>query len=415
MTRFAIITATPPSVNPGMLVCEATARSFISRAGLSTETTFFRVQSLKHRVRHADPATLAPIIRDCDLGIDFELLDDVRQLDQCVPVFWGDFLHMKLYINRVSHLLGCSESSLRKLLLLEDTPSDFQRSTITAFTSILFNSTADYCDPEYGPSFRRFFQQAYSVQMRDAISAAVVSPLRQGEQTFGIDAAQLLASDECASDVLGTLFDIQRRSERALLFFARGRHDLSTLNPFVFSLLSELNVQGRWIPWGDKISFPFGGDGWVPTVELLEQAPSHLHRLLDAIRRSTVVITDTYHLSVVSWALGVPAVMIAGDYHAPEIGPKSLDLRPRHDKRKVLYAQDGLLDFYVEPYLIASGGRAPDIVRRLTRAIQNQDMARDVRHLLSVRAVQAEAKLLKAIRTVRRPSSPSLSSAVFSS
>ncbi len=401
MKQIAMITATPPSVNPGMLVCEATAFSLIKRAGLASDTTFFRVCTLKDRIRNLDLVAQEKIIKNCDLKIQFQVLTDLHQLENFVPVFWGDFLHMRLYLQTICRVMGRSMKDVASLLLLDGAIPCVQRSAITAFSSILFNNTEDYLDPFYGPSVKTFFRNAHSVQMRDAISAAVVSQFRKKEQTFGLDAAQLLAADACATDVLGEIFTNRALPmSRALLFFARAKHDIPCVRDFVKLLVSTLRVEARWLQWGDKLSFPLGGEGWadIPSIDDIEDASSHLHCLLSAIIKSKVVITDTYHLAVVSWALGVPAILIAGDYHSEEISGKSLDLRPRHDKRKVLYAQDGLLDFYIEPYLIAHGVKVNEIVSRLAGAVNNSDLTAAIRQSLGLRAMQAEAVTIDAIR-----------------
>ena len=408
MKPVAIITATPPGVNPGMLACDAAARTFMARAGLTEHCTFFRVRRLADVLGHADAETRAATVAACDIGLEFSLLEDASQLEGMTPVFWGDFLHMHAYQRAVAGPDPRDFLAIADLLLLR-TAAATTRRAVSYGTSILFNATADYGDPDYGPAFRAFFDGVFHVQMRDAISAAVVSGLRRrGENNFGIDPAQLLSLPAYESAVIG---DAGRddagttRIDRAAVFFARGKHDWRLLEPFIDNLATTIGVRPAWIPWGDSFSFPFmhgvpyGSS--IPRLPADRHACSRLQSLLRTIRESRCVITDTYHLAVISWAIGVPAVVIAGDYHDGEKLAKAAHVRVRHDKRKVIMGQDGLLDFYIEPQLIAATDHWKEISGRLGRSIHAAAEADAFRSHLAARATASEASLLAAIRQAR--------------
>jgi hypothetical protein len=82
-----------------------------------------------------------------------------------------------------------------------------------------------------GPPLPRFLVNAYHVQMRDAVPAAVVSGLRlKDENCFGVDVAQLISDDEC--EAVGARFFLldgitevieQRRQQGVDLPFFRRR------------------------------------------------------------------------------------------------------------------------------------------------------------------------------------------------
>jgi len=409
MKQIAVITATPPSINPGMLACEATAHTFASRAGLLADCTFFRVRDIGDRLQHLHPRQKADIIAACDTGITFARLTDASQLHDMVPVFWGDFLHMHAYHRAISSAHNGGLEAIINLLLLARNP-ELQLSAISYGTSFLFNSTADYADAHYGRAFEVFFHNSHHVQMRDAVSAAVVSGIRLGQENcFGIDPAQLLSLAAYESDIVEDLDSAResRRVDRAAVFFARGRHDWQQLEPFLDKLTSAMGVTAAWIPWGDSLSFPYSDStAYRSTIaQLPEDRPNanRLQSLLRTIRESRCVITDTYHLAVISWAIGVPAVVIPGDYHDAEKITKTANVRVRHDKRKVILGQDGLLDFYIEPYLIASSDHWPEIIQRLSQCVHAESCGTDFRSRLAVRAAASEANLLSAIHKARSP------------
>ena len=74
-------------------------------------------------------------------------------------------------------------------------------------------------------------------------------------------------------------------------------------------------------------------------------------------------------------------------------------MRVRHDKRKVLMGQDGLLDFYIEPYLLKAGHQA-EIVKRLCRIILETPFAMNFREHLAARAQASVSHLFHAIQTI---------------
>lgn len=405
MKQLAIITATPPGINPGMLACEATALSFVGRAGLLRDSTFFRVRHIDAAVKTPDARLHTETVAACDIGIEFATLEHAAQLRDMVPLFWGDFLHMLAYLRAAAGDGGLAP--LMELLLLPTAPA-VRRRAVSYGTSILFNSTADYADPAYGPAFASFFGDAFHVQMRDAISAAVVSGIRRRpENCFGIDPAQLLALAPYESAIVGDRVAAQEacRGDRAAVFFARGRHDWRRLEPFIGELTSALDVRVGWIPWGDSLSFPFLEHApYRSTIPLLpadRPDANRLQSLLRTIRESRCVITDTYHLAVVSWALGIPAIIISGDYHDAELVSKATNVRVRHDKRKIILGQDGLLDFLIEPPLITSPDCWGGIIGRLRDAIGSATCGPDFRRRLAARAAASEAALLAALREAR--------------
>lgn len=408
MKKLAVITATPPGINPGMLACEATARTFLSRAGLLHDCTFFRVRDLGDGLRHLDSLQAAEIVAACDIGTDFTHLSHESQLRGLAPVFWGDFLHMHAYQRAISVAHSGGLPAIFDLLLLAGAP-DTQRRSISYGTSCLFNSTADYCDPHYGPAFENLFENAFHVQMRDAVSAAVVAGIRRRQENcFGIDPAQLLSLSAYESAIVGDSAPALElgRIDRAAVFFARGKHDWNRLEGFLEKLMSSIGVRAEWIPWGDTLSFPYMDSvhyrSTVPQIPKDRQNANRLQSLLRTIRESRCVITDTYHLAVISWAIGVPAVVIPGDHHDPEKIAKTATVRVRHDKRKVILSQDRLLDFYVEPYLIASSEYWAEIIDRLSQRIHAHGYSQEFRRRLAGRAAASEAALLAAIQQTRQ-------------
>ena len=405
MKPIAIITATPPGINPGMLAGEAAARATLSRAGLLPQTTFFRLVTLEERLSAVGDG-VGDVLGACDVGVRHVALTDPAILDDHVPLFWADFLHMRRYITALAQGDPGREAAFRGVLLLADRPEATVRAAVSYGTSLLFNSTADDADPVYGPVLRRFLGAAGHVQMRDAISAVRVAGSRPAPaEACGIDPAQLMALPAVAEALLAGL--VCDGTEQALVFFARGQHRPDDVVGFVGELTAATGVGCRWLPWGDRLSFPFGEPAiWPwPTVDL-PPAPAGagvLPRLLAAIQGSRFVVTDTYHAAVSSWALGVPAVVLTGTYHDAERAAKGVDLRVRVDKRTVLLAQDGLLDFCIEPSLIATAEGRTAVATRLAAPLMDGAIGPAFRAALATRAARSEESLLAALDASMAP------------
>lgn len=405
MLPIAIVTATPPGINPGMLACEATALAFVKRASLTNACTFFRLHSLEERLASRQSSVRQAVLAACDLGIPWERLEDHRQLDGMVPLYWGDFLHMRRYHAALAGGYPDGLRTPRELLLLATSPEHVLRRTVTYGTSFLFNSTADVQDSDYGPAFTRFFSLIHHVQMRDAISAAVVTGLRsRSEVCFGIDPAQLLALQPFEADVVGSA-KRHGGDGRMAVFLARARHDTAVLMDFLNRLGRATGTSPTWLPWGDRLSFPFLGEPPIAAITDVVDGPrGRLAPLAEEVRQATVVVTDTYHLAVIAWALGVPAIVLAGVPDAREWSDKQLGLRVRHDKRKVLLAQDGLLDFYIEPAMLAALEDRAAVVERLAAAVADPACGSDARQRLAVKAAASAAALQDALAIARSAS-----------
>ena len=83
-----------------MLAGEAAALAFLDRAGLLENATFFRIMSLEERIRGSEHAK--SVIQGCEIGIKHHKLPAPNLLDEYIPLFWGDFLHMRRYIKAIS-------------------------------------------------------------------------------------------------------------------------------------------------------------------------------------------------------------------------------------------------------------------------------------------------------------------------
>ncbi len=381
-----------------MLAGEAVAKAFFVRAGLIGDVEFFKLLSIPEHVNNLE--NINNICASCDVGIDFSVFASDNRIDNYKSIFWGDFLHMRRYIKAVSKNNPIIESDYRKIILLEGAKNSTIEKAISYGTSILFNSTADYLDSDYVVALERFLSKVSHIQMRDSVSSCVVTNFRrQLSEPCGIDPVQLLSIPEIEENIL---FGFERTPtiNRALIFFARAQHCENHVVEFLSELNNALGTSFHWLSWGDQFSFPFmQRQKWPWETLALNPDPfgrGVLAPLLAAIRNSKFVVTDTYHLAVSSWAMGVPAVVVVGTHHDAERLTKEFDLRIRLDKRTLLMAQDGLLDFCIDPVHLSEANRA-SVINRLAKLLDDSQIGINFRRRLSERAYDSEKRLLAAI------------------
>ena len=388
-----MILATPPGFNPGMLVCDAMARAWVSRAGLAGSASF-------HRLFGCDPGRRggAEAYREGgEPGIAFEPLESPEQLAGATPLYWGDFLHMRQYHLALERLFPEQADRIEPLLLLSDSGAAVLERAVSFGTTLVFNSAADLMRP-YGRSLERFVAGARRVLVRDMASAAQLAALHPaGGPYLGLDAAQLLTLEDDLSEVVGdgqapeppgpsgaTLLFLGRSLQNDDLFRALGR------------LKARLGLDYHWLPWGDRRAFPRMPDGVPDLAAAPEQPLASLAGLLHAVNRARLVVTDTYHLAVISWSLGVPAVTLVSGVAPgrPDVSRGSA-MAPL-DKRLVFHQQHGLHAFLLDERAMADPDHVDARIDNMAELIEDGITSW---HLQQVRARArwCEAELVRAV------------------
>ncbi|WP_435736842.1 hypothetical protein V5D56_19065 [Cellulosimicrobium sp. PMB13] len=286
-------------------------------------------------------------------------------LDADAVVYWGDFLHMAFYleanVDTLSRRMGItSRAQAREIadrtLLLAGQSDDVLARVMSFGTTLSFNTADDYRS-DYGDALRSFAGRAHRVWFRDTYSAwiAQLAGANAGASAKGVDAAFLLPPGPSVPS-----------SGRLGVFFGRSALSPETLARLGRQLATSLDLRPRWIPWGHEPAFWPVADrrrfrlAW-PGLELEElsvglgtrlrharavvaRTPAeHTARLpfdglVARVAACDVVVTDTYHLAVNAWRLGIPAVCVVD--RPPRIwSVNSGSQGTRRDKREELYSQ----------------------------------------------------------------------------
>jgi hypothetical protein len=168
------------------------------------------------------------------------------------------------------------------------------------------------------------------------------------------------------------------------MFFGRTKSLPSVLHGFCAALAAAHDCELAWLPWGTTGGFPHltTPEGWAPTVLRLDPDATTTE-MIQRIARARLVVSDTYHLCVIAWTLGVPAICIA---EALDDAPTSVNSGRRfawRDKREIFYSQYDALDLFVHRRELEDPARAearlhhlvtlrsrPEAVRRIVDSMR---------------------------------------------
>lgn len=336
---------------------------------------------------------------DPDTGLDYHLLRGRLDefLDADAAVFWGDFLHMAVYQRHVTDVLHRRIRAYADPRIAAEVVAEHQllrgrtRSpghVISYGSTLSMNTPEDYLGP-YGEDLATFMDSAHRVWLRDGYSSQTARMYREGrlESCQGLDAAFLLGER-----------DRRSREDSMAVFLGRSTLRPETIAGFGAKLARRLGLRPQMLQWGEAPAFWPIQDrrrfraAW-PGLEHGTPRPTPAERvttwralaggqspswtvpsprvLFDQIARSSVVLTDTYHLAVNAWRLGTPAVLVV-DPPGRTWSVNSGEPGSSRDKRHDLYSQLDALDFLVETASLPRA--ADDIVDRVATQLAVSDL-----------------------------------------
>lgn len=372
--RLSVICAPPNGFNPGMTSVDIAVKDIAAELG--ADVTFWRMwdQSEWREPLGGSHLVDSDRVYDVGSGMTYTLsrgrLD--RVMDADAVVFWGDFLHMEVYLRQTADVLarrmGCMSldaafDTATQHYLLRDWDVGSLGRVMTFGSTLSFNTAHAYAS-SYGKQLARFIGGVRRAWFRDPYSATVAQSFRSDDLTCKApDAAFLLPS-------------APRGETSGQLGVFIGRSDLKPESVAAFGkgLAQELDLQPRWIPWGQEPGFwPMDQRrrfraAW-PGLEhgTAHPSPSQIAQtvwgaalgrsndriqptiseLFDLIASCSVILTDTYHLAVNAWRLGTPAICLTdGDHQAWNVNAGEPG-NPR-DKRYDLYSQLDALPLLVD-------------------------------------------------------------------
>lgn len=347
MTRFAAICAFPAKLNTGMISVEAALQSLASRLPAPVDLNLFCVEKA-HELPARDPAAT----------LKYHHLSDVSQLQGYDRILiWGDFLHARKYqINglapRARELHGPDYKvhlkRMGRLLRMTEADPELLSRVLCVGGSIYINDHEDECDRAYIEPTARLFRNARLVMMRDPVSAHYAQRYSHREDgTIGLDCSLLLHP---YGPYKWRAADTERGADYRICFsfgrrLAKNPTTMSAMQDFVQTLAQHMNA------------------GCVTNLSWLSRrtnAPIQgVCDKLKAIRRSNLVVTDTYHCAINAWREGVPAICIGS-------GAEDKQGTLSDKKKELFFSMFNLGDLYVYSEKIGSPGERQALCERIT-------------------------------------------------
>lgn len=393
--KIAVFCALPPNRNTGMATVDLAADSLIRRLAPGAEVTLYAYGKLNEW--SYQPGELPYHYLDVEAHAEQYLASDLF-------LFWGDFTHARSYWKRdrgaleeeARHLTGEALAawertrfeSMSALVFLSTLPESRLKDVIVFGGTVITNDAADELDGDYLQAFARLFSGASAAYMRDALSAAKISPLRGGEASLGCDCALLLSPEDVAR-----LSGFTQASERrgVGVFFGRSS---SKLRQMVFSRLvgRALGEPCSWIPWFSwddrrrRARWPWAALGYT-----IRARDAEAGALLSALSGYRYIVTDTYHLCVNAWRMGIPALCIGEGSSATR---HSLSDK----KKEVLYEMYGARKFYLFSETLATWKGLFSQARHAAATLKNEALAQRVRQNIADHQAMAKRRLSDALK-----------------
>ncbi len=380
------VLAAPPGVNIGMAATELGLLSVVREA----EVTIVPRRHPALLARRGALPDAAEVDRRMDVGAgQTDPLDRLPEVSEGRLLYWADFHHMRQYIAAVAQADGGDGLRTRRLLMADGADDEVVANAQSFGTTLLFNGAADLRDAPYRGALERLLRRCAGAWLRDPISAAMARRSADGAATvrLGVDAALLAERPPVDTDDAALAVFLGRTAQaHAPLLHVAGR------------LAQHVGLEPRWLDWGCHRAFPALPDDAL--LRRLGELPRGLdaHEALRQLSNARAVVTDSYHVALIAWGWGIPAVTITGI--SEEATPSSVDggrLNSWRDKREIAASHYGALEFVLRPEEWTNPLRLERRLAHLTEMIDG-DFAQEVASRIAAEVALTRTELLASWR-----------------
>jgi hypothetical protein len=324
-----MLCAVPPERNTGMVTVDLSGVNLLKRHFPNAEIVLFGW------------GVMGPYAyREGEVPFDYRdiLTHSHNYLNADLRVIWGDFLQSAVHWlpdpSTWDQPVDLDPNNISRITFLKDAHDEILRRTIVFGSTIITNQAKDQLEPIYSNAFKDFITRAGGILFRDALSAAKVAPYRGGEQTLGMDCAFLLQNEDLLQ--LKGFKPAEQRSGVGV-FFGRSPGPLKLLS-FSRMVARALGEECSWLPWfWSRRRLRFLGRLFGYQLKNAHPLPGELLSQLSGYR---FIVTDTYHLCINAWRMGIPAICIG-------MGADALGGTLADKKKEILYEMYNARAFYV--------------------------------------------------------------------
>jgi len=412
-STVSIIAARMTSFNPGMATVDLAFDAFVRRNGLADKIEF-------NRYCIFDPPYFPPFADGTELSYKPMLghLEEIYASDAII--YWGDFHHAWDY--QQQDLKGHWKLSKHKSepltdniiydhLLLRSAPKSVLIKTISYGTSMMGDNAIDLdISKEYRAALQHFLSSIRNIWMRDVYSAMRVSHLLNDYSNSHLATDCALLFDRSDAERV-SMFDVNRGipGDYISTFFGRSSGDLKPrLIAFAVEVAERANKKIVWLPWlhslpkdtyrsliyGRLIGSGIGNKNLTSLSELSALQPRNYSELIRHLLGSALVITDTYHLSLIAWRMGIPAICVG-------FGARSSKHTLGDKKKETFFSSYDAQPFYVFTENIMNKSTRLQVVDYLQHLIlSGTSLASSIHNNICNHSKQSELALLTALSDI---------------
>ncbi len=335
MKKIAAICATPRLLNTGMLCVDESLFLLLDNLDLVKSTSFYCFDRPDY-------------LRSYDSSISYQHISNLGALaDYDLIILWGDFIITRDWINTICDLLSKElqlpfdevRSSVEQKVLLKNQSNDCFKRTIVFGQSLMVDGREIFDEKEYIEPLRKLISKARLARFRDPISAyraGIISGKPVGNFT-GMDAALLL---QTLRAVKGMQPERRRDTKRIGVFFGRTKNARVTKLQIGRTLRKQYpDYEFVWIPWLRERAVPGIKIQRIYKLDL-KLSPQSLGEYLELLHTVDFVVTDIYHMTLMSWSHGIPAVCLG---NGTELFTQTLGDK----KKEFFYSSNYLSDLYI--------------------------------------------------------------------
>src|SRR5258706_2932314 len=393
---IAVVCAPPPGINVGMYSVDLGFQHLSKKHGFWDRIQYYRLY----------PSIQPSPIEDIESSYRIIPSGDEFFQSHRAIIYWGDFLHMRQYQKTVTQKLvdnglfndlETAQKRVREVFLLQDKDKRILEKSLSFGSTLLFNTIQDETDPAYRASLERFLKLCGGVWFRDVYSALKACHIREIYQPgcLGVDCANLVDSA-----MLAGLETETGAKAQVGVFFGRTTKAIESMISFALDLSNRLESKAVWLKWGDTNAFPpLSSIGELDSVRsinsFVEEAIDQPMAALNALTRYKAIITDTYHVCVNAWNLGIPAICLVENEFSKYRNVNFGDPYAARDKRQVFMGMYDALDFFVPGNELNDREQREARILHLISYINSQSVIKSIHNRIRLHAKQAEDSLIR--------------------
>jgi hypothetical protein len=375
--KLAVLCAYPATRNMGMITVDLSAYVILEQYSDYFDCTYYTYGDID-------------ALKSEHLGIPVKyrhiIYEKEEFINSDVYVFWGDFIHARSYQIDLKYRNSPQNEidELLKISFLDGVDEKHMHKSIVFGGTIITNNAEDQTDDNYVKLFNKFFTNCGTVLFRDALSAAKISIYRNDQSSLGCDCA-LLLKDSDLNRIDGFVKQEKRNGIGCFIGRSSGKIQSCIIARY---LAYKMNTSCSWMSWfpsSKKMRFIAQIFGFnVPDI------PPSPGEILSDLSGYEFIVSDTYHLCVNAWRMGIPAVCIGA-------GASKADTTLNDKKKELIFEMYGGSRFYLYGENIRSLLSINSVANNIIEAINNKKLVNCFRSNINKHIQSSIKNLSKAL------------------